>query len=120
MEDEPGVRQLTAESLEGCGYRVMQAADARAAVPMLERETIDLLVSDIVMPGGMSGLDLAEEVRHRYRNLPVLLTTGYAEAIDRVTAQGQRFELLQKPFRPNDLTAKIHQMLNVGGERQSA
>jgi signal transduction histidine kinase/CheY-like chemotaxis protein len=120
VEDEPGVRQLTAESLEGCGYRVMQAADARAAVPMLERETIDLLVSDIVMPGGMSGLDLAEEVRHRYRNLPVLLTTGYAEAIDRVTAQGQRFELLQKPFRPKDLTAKIHQMLNMGGERQSA
>jgi CheY-like chemotaxis protein/anti-sigma regulatory factor (Ser/Thr protein kinase) len=120
VEDEPGVRQLVAESLEGRGYRVLQAVDARAAVPVLERESIDLLVSDIVMPGGMSGLDLAEEVRHRHRNLPVLLTTGYAEAIDRVNGQDQSFELLQKPFRTNDLTAKVHQMLSVGEEQQTA
>jgi signal transduction histidine kinase len=120
VEDEPGVRQLAAESLEGCGYRVIQAVDARAAVPMLQRENIDLLVSDIVMPRGMSGLDLAEEVRHRYRNLPVLLTTGYADAIERVAAQGQNFELLPKPFRPHDLVAKVHHLLSMGGERQRA
>lgn len=120
VEDEPGVRQLAAESLEGCGYRVMQAVDARAAAPMLERESIDLLVSDVVMPGGMSGLDLAEEVRRRYRNLPILLTTGYAEAINRVAAQGQKFELLQKPFRPSDLAAKVHHILGADGKRQSA
>jgi len=120
VEDEVGVRQLAAESLEESGYRVLQAGDARAAVSLLGRQRIDLLVSDVVMPGGMSGVHLAEEAWRRYRHLPVLLTTGYAEAIDRAAVQGQNFELLQKPFRPSDLAAKVQHMLSTEGARQSA
>jgi CheY-like chemotaxis protein/anti-sigma regulatory factor (Ser/Thr protein kinase) len=120
VEDEPGVRQLAAESLEEFGYRVLQANDAPVAISLLERDAIDLLVTDIVLPAGMNGLDLAEEAQRRCRNLPVLLTTGYAEAIDQAAAQGRKFELLQKPFRPNDLGAKVQQLLNAEAARQSA
>lgn len=69
------------------------------------------------MPGGMSGLELAEEAQRRYR-LPALLMTGYAEAIDRAASQGRQLELLRKPFRPNDLGAKVHRILYVDGQRK--
>ena len=115
VEDEEDVRQLAAESLEEFGYRVLLANDASAAVSVLERDTVDLLLSDIVMPGGMSGLELADQARRLRCELPVLLTTGYAEAIDRATACGSGIELLRKPFRPRELGAKIHQMLSAAG-----
>jgi PAS domain S-box-containing protein len=113
VEDEEDVRQLAAESLEEFGYRVVLAENARAAVAVLERDTIDLLLSDIVMPGGMSGLELADRARRLRCELPVLLTTGYAEAIDHATARGTGVELLRKPFRPRELGAKVHQMLSA-------
>jgi CheY-like chemotaxis protein len=113
VEDEEDVRQLVAESLEEFGYRVLLAENAPAAVSVLERDTVDLLLSDIVMPGGMSGLELADRARRLRGELPVLLTTGYAEAIDHATARQTGIELLRKPFRPRELGAKIHQMLSA-------
>jgi CheY-like chemotaxis protein len=113
VEDEEDVRQLVAESLEEFGYRVLLAENAPAAVSVLERDTVDLLLSDIVMPGGMSGLELADRARRLRGELPVLLTTGYAEAIDHATARETGIELLRKPFRPRELGAKIHQMLSA-------
>jgi CheY-like chemotaxis protein len=92
---------------------VLLAENAPAAVSVLERDTVDLLLSDIVMPGGMSGLELADRARRLRGELPVLLTTGYAEAIDHATARETGIELLRKPFRPRELGAKIHQMLSA-------
>ena len=113
VEDEEDVRQLAAESLEEFGYRVLLAEDAPAAVSMLERDTVDLLLSDIVMPGGMSGLELADQARRLRCELPVLLTTGYAEAIDHAAARRPSIELLRKPFGPRELGAKVQQMLSA-------
>ena len=113
VEDEEGVCQLAAESLEEFGYRVLRASNAREALSVLERDPVDMLVSDIVMPGGMSGLALADEVRQRRKDLPVLLTTGYAEAIE---AHGPAYAVLRKPFRPRELGAKVRQMLRAASE----
>jgi signal transduction histidine kinase len=116
VEDEEGVRQVVAEALQEFGYRILLASDAHAAVSVLERDPVDLLLSDIVMPGGMSGLELADKARQLQRGLPVLLTTGYAEAIDRAMAREPNVELLRKPFRPRELGAKVHQMLNAAAD----
>ncbi len=119
-EDEEGVRHLAAESLEELGYRVLLASDGPEAVSLLERERVDLLLSDIIMPGGMSGLELADEGRRLCKDLPVLLTTGYAEVIDRAMAREARIELLRKPFRPRELGNKVYQMLSTALERRRA
>jgi len=116
VEDEEGVRQVVAEALQEFGYRILLASDAHAAVSVLERDPVDLLLSDIVMPGGMSGLELADKARQLQRGLPVLLTTGFAEAIDRAMAREPNVELLRKPFRPRELGAKVHQMLNAAAD----
>jgi signal transduction histidine kinase len=119
VEDDAGVRQFVAESLENLGYRILRADDAASAMSLLERSAIDLVLTDIVMPGRMSGLELAGEIHRLYRDLPVLLMTGYAEAVDRAAAF-EWIELLRKPFGARALGAKVHQLLNAPGERQSA
>ena len=118
VEDEEDVRQLAAEVLEEFGYQVLVAADAAAAKMLLEHNPVDLLLSDIVMPGEMNGLDLAREARRRQKDLPILLMTGYAEALDRVAAQEPIVELLRKPFRPQHLGVKVRQMLNRPGNTE--
>jgi signal transduction histidine kinase/CheY-like chemotaxis protein len=112
VDDEQDVRQAAAESLEELGYQVLVAADASTAKILLQQNSIDLLLSDIVMPGEMSGLDLAREARRQNKDLPILLMTGYAEVLGRVQAQEPIAELLHKPFRPRNLGAKIDQLLN--------
>ena len=118
VEDEQDVRQFAAEALEELGYQVLVAADASTAKALLEHNAIDLLLSDIVMPGEMSGLDLAREARRQKKDLPILLMTGCAEAIDRVAAQEPIVELLRKPFRPQHLHIKVQQMLNQPGQTE--
>jgi DNA-binding response OmpR family regulator len=105
-----------AEWLVELGFLVLVAADGSAAKKLLEQNTVDLLLSDIVMPGEMSGLDLARDARRQKKDLPILLMTGYAEALDRVAAQEPIIELLRKPFRPQHLCAKVRQMLNRPGQ----
>ena len=116
VEDDEEVRQLAAESLEEFGYRVLRASNAREALSVLERDPVDVLLSDIVMPGAMSGLALADEVRQWRKSFPVLLTTGYAEAIDRAEAHGRAYEVLRKPFRPRELEAKVRQVWRAASE----
>jgi CheY-like chemotaxis protein len=119
VEDDADVRQFVAESLGNLGYRILRADDAASAMSLLGRSAVDLVLTDIVMPGRMSGFELAGEIRRLYRDLPVLLMTGYAEAVDRAAAFGS-IELIRKPFGARALGAKVHQVLNAPGERQSA
>ena len=90
--------------LEEIGYTVRLAADARQALVMFEAEQFDLVVSDIVMPGGMNGIELAEELRHRRAALPIVLVSGYAASASAAPAQ---FPVLRKPFRMEQLAQAI-------------
>jgi CheY-like chemotaxis protein len=105
VEDDPDVRQVTGQALETAGYRPLLAANAADALRLLERQSVDVLVSDIVMPG-MSGIELARAARALRRELPVLLITGYASAQDLGEADAG-LEILHKPFTPVDLCARL-------------
>jgi len=97
VEDNPEVAEVGAAYLEQLGYRVRRAAGAQEALELLENDApVDLVFSDILMPGLMNGLDLARAVRDRFPQMPVLLSTGYSSSAQEAVRQG--FVVLQKPF----------------------
>jgi CheY-like chemotaxis protein len=109
VEDEPAVREHTVASLRDLGYRVLAAADGHAALRVLSRETsIEVLFTDVGLPGGMTGRQLADAARARRPDLKVVFTTGYARnAITRGDVLEPGTELLPKPFSYPALAAKI-------------
>jgi CheY-like chemotaxis protein len=103
VEDDVTVADLTAEMLKGHGYAVLHAKSAAAALKALSRgHSIDVVFSDVMMPGGMSGVDLAREIRKVHPGLPVVLTTGYIEVARTAMAEG--LEVLVKPYSPENVT----------------
>lgn len=115
VEDDPEVRSLAVMLLDGLGYKVVEAASAGAGLAMFEATPrVDMLLTDIVLPGGMSGPDLAEEVSRRWPNVKILYISGYAEnAVEKHLGLGDGVELLQKPFRRADLASKLRQVLDA-------
>jgi CheY-like chemotaxis protein len=116
VEDDSDVRALVVMVLGELGYRVMEAHAGKAALRLLERSPdIDLLVTDLVLPEGMSGHDLAQVVRSRLPGIRVLYMSGYAEnAISDQDRRRQDFKLLQKPFRKQDLAREVRGVLDRG------
>ena len=110
VEDDAEVAAVTAELLEDLGYRPIEARDGDRALAALERDPkIALVLSDIVMPGRMSGLGLARILRKRRPELPVLLATGYSQYVS--PAAGEGFVLVEKPYRRDVLGALIRKAL---------
>jgi PAS domain S-box-containing protein len=98
VEDDEDVAALVGEMLSHLGYRAVRAADARSALESLERGVRpDLVLSDIMMPGGMNGVELVREIRRRQPDTPVVLTTGYANAF-RADIESDRIPLIEKPY----------------------
>ena len=86
----------------------------RQALELLDGgDRVDLLFSDLIMPGGMNGVMLAREARRRQPRLKVLLTTGYAEAsLERTDAGGTEFEIINKPYRRMELARRVRLTLD--------
>jgi signal transduction histidine kinase/CheY-like chemotaxis protein len=107
VEDNDEVAVLAAEMLEGLGFTVKRVSSAPAALAALENgRAVDLVFSDIVMPGGMNGIELARELKRRQPKLPIILTTGYCDAArDGEAIQG--LALLRKPYRLHALEAAL-------------
>jgi hypothetical protein len=121
VEDDSAVRSLVEHLLRSGGYTVLAAQDGIEALHLsMDHEAIRLLLSDIVMPG-MSGPELAEELRRRRPGLRVLLMSGYTGDVilDRGALQSG-FPLLQKPFSPEGLLLKVHEVLQTHVDRQAA
>jgi len=114
VEDQVDVADYAETVLSEFGYTVLRADNAIQALELLDGAgKIDLLFSDLIMPGGMNGVMLAREVKRRRPNMNVLLTTGYAElSIERVDARGAEFELIQKPYKRNELANKVRQVID--------
>jgi two-component system NtrC family sensor kinase len=113
VEDNPNVAEVTTAYLQQLGYQVNNVASARAALAVLKSESkIDLVISDIVMPGGMSGLDLADAIREQFPGLPVVLTTGYSAKAQDAVREG--IEVLQKPYDIAALRKIIGDALSPG------
>jgi len=114
VEDNDGVRDYAAGVLHGLGYAVLEAADTASAIELLgKKPPIDLLFTDVVLPGGLNGRTLANEVRRTYPGLPVLFTTGYTR--NAIVHQGRLdadVDLLNKPYTEQDLARKVRELLD--------
>ncbi len=113
-EDEPQIRELAARALEGLGYTVLPAENGRSCLlrDAAHGGRVGLLLTDVVMPG-LSGPDLALEVRRRHPGLPVLYMSGYTadtQAIERALREGGR--LLPKPFTVAELATQVRRVLD--------
>jgi two-component system, NtrC family, sensor kinase len=115
VEDDEEVRTFVTETLRGLNYRVLEAADGEAALPLVRRsEAIDLLLTDVVMPG-MNGRALGDAARQHRPGLQILYMTGYSR--NAIVHQGRLdpgVSLIQKPFSESVLASRVHEMLAAG------
>ncbi|HYD97910.1 MAG TPA: ATP-binding protein, partial [Alphaproteobacteria bacterium] len=110
VEDNRDIAELTGSLLRDAGYQVLPAGSAAEALTIIHRGVpLDLVFSDIVMPGGLSGVDLAREVRRLRPDVPVLLTSGYSTNAEAAVQEG--FPLLPKPYTPPALAKAIEQAM---------
>jgi len=114
VEDDDALREYTVEILTDLGYHVLAASGAAMALDILDRvNDVDLLFTDIVMPGGANGRELADEALHRKSDLKVLFTTGYTRnAIVHHGRLDQGVQMIGKPFSFDQLAAKVRAMLS--------
>lgn len=114
VEDDPMVQEHVVTQLQALGYRVTSASNGPEALQLLERHTdVNLLFTDVVMPGGMTGRELANRACVLYPSLRVLFTSGYTE--NTIVHNGRLdpgVQLLQKPYRRQDLANKVHRVLS--------
>jgi len=107
VEDDDEVAALVSEMLAQLGYEVTRAACAEAALGALaDGRSVDLVFSDIMMPGGMNGVELAREIKRRRSDLPVLLTSGYSEAAVH-DPEMAGVQILRKPYHIDELAAAL-------------
>ena len=104
VEDNPDVAIASTDVLEQLGYSVRWASDAEGALREIAGNGIDLVLSDIVMPGSMDGLALARALKRKHPGLPILLASGYSDAAQNVKAE---FPILRKPYQIHELNEAI-------------
>uniref|UniRef100_UPI00396C46CD response regulator n=1 Tax=Paracoccus sp. TaxID=267 RepID=UPI00396C46CD len=121
-EDDPGVRETVVDMLKDLGYHVLQAVDAQSALAVIDSGAqIDLLFTDVVMPGPMKSTDLARLAVERLPGLKILFTSGYAEnAIVHAGRLDEGVELLSKPYGREDLARKLRHQLANGAQQAVA
>ncbi|MBK4733766.1 CHASE domain-containing protein [Noviherbaspirillum pedocola] len=119
VEDDAGVRDIVVATLSMLGYRVLHATDADRALMILEHEPhVDLLFTDVVMPGSMRGPELAQRARERHPGIVVLFTSGYTRnAMVRDGKLEADVELLSKPYRRDQLARRVRQLLDRRADR---
>ena len=115
VDDDAEVRETAEAILTSLGYSVISAGDGPSALAILEEgRKVDLVFTDTVMPGGMSGFQLAREVRDRFPNLKVLRTTGRSSSSDDAETQiDSEIEWIAKPYLQRALAEKIRQVLDA-------
>lgn len=113
VEDNSGLRRVVARQLKELGYRFLEAEDGPAALKILESEPVDLLFTDIVMPGGMSGHDLARTVAERWPAIKIVLTSGFTEVMSNASDEAtMNARLLVKPYRKKELARILREALD--------
>ena len=116
VEDDALVRNFVTAQLQSLGYRTLAAADGPAAMAMIEKgQPFDLLFTDVIMPGRMTGRQLAEEVAKRRPGIKVLYTSGYTD--NAIVHQGRLDPgvlMLTKPYRKSQLADMIRRALSGG------
>jgi PAS domain S-box-containing protein len=118
VEDNSSVAQVTQSLLEQIGYETIRTDSASEALKLLDSgQTFDLVFSDIVMPGTINGIGLAERIKERHRGIPVLLTTGYSEGLK---LAGSNFDVLRKPFVVDTLEQAVQSAITAKKAKDKA
>jgi two-component system, cell cycle response regulator CpdR len=108
-EDDEAMRSYLARALERAGYDVVAVDDGTAALPWLERERFDLLLSDIVMPE-MDGIELAQRCAEIAPGTKVIFITGFAAVTLRATREAPQARVLSKPFHLRDIVLEVQRV----------
>jgi PAS domain S-box-containing protein len=113
VEDNPGLRRIVLRQLRQLGYRSLEADGPAAALAVLEKEKVDLLFTDVVMPGGIDGIALAKQAVARWPALRVVLTSGFpgTKIDDQLGPLEGAVRLLSKPYRTSDLARLLRETL---------
>jgi two-component system response regulator AtoC len=113
VDDEPKMRDVLAVALTDLGYRVLQAASGREALDIVNRDEVDLVLTDLRMPG-LTGRELLQEIKRARPTLPVILMTAYSTVKDAVQVIKEgAFDYVAKPFEMDELTATIENALRL-------
>lgn len=113
VEDNEDVRELAEAMLAAADYEVLSAPSGERALELLEREAVDLLFTDVIMPGGMNGLELIEQVHAAQPGMPVLVTTGYMDELPARGARDRSLDVLAKPYQHQDLLERVQAALHA-------
>jgi CheY-like chemotaxis protein len=112
IEDQPELANLAGELLEQWQLNIEVVHRASTALRLLRAgRSVDLVFSDIMMPEGMNGLELAEVMKSEFPKVPVLLTSGYSDVAADATAKG--FEVIRKPYRMEELEVRLRALLRM-------
>jgi CheY-like chemotaxis protein len=114
VEDDPDVRDLAVSVLDRLGYQVVEAPDGKSAIEILQRpDRIHLILSDVVLPGGISGPDLVAKGKGWQPNVKALFMSGYAtDALSEADQHDTRTGLLNKPFHRAELAERVRATLD--------
>jgi DNA-binding response OmpR family regulator len=113
VEDDEEIRSLARDMLSAAGYDVLDAENGEAALALLSRRSVDILFTDLVMPG-LNGLDLADEAVTRNPTLKILYTSGYAQHPSVGAGPRRSGAFLPKPYRQSELVARVRGLLDGG------
>jgi CheY-like chemotaxis protein len=114
-DDDPSVLPFLEVVVADAGFRVLAVESGPQALGAAEEEAIDLLVTDVVMPG-MSGIELARRLREKRPTFPIVFVTGYADELTKAAATGPT-EVLSKPFTPSALVDAVRRVLGQATSR---
>lgn len=115
VEDDPRLRRVTLSRLESLGYRALEADAAASAIELLGKHPeVDLIFADLLLPGELSGIELAKRVRARYPGMCIVLTSGYAAEMLHSVEENLGLQVLRKPYNKATLARVIHEALCKG------
>lgn len=112
VEDNGALRRTLVRQLDGLGYRVLEAANGEEALAILAEKPVDLVFTDVVMAGGIDGVELAATVRQRWPSVRIILTSGFPEIRADSRLPVLDIPLLNKPYRKHDLASVLRQVLD--------
>jgi two-component system phosphate regulon response regulator PhoB len=113
VEDEPAIQELIAVNLESAGHEVVRAHDAEAALAIVKSALPDLLLVDWMLPGAMTGVQFARQLRQdaRTRLIPIIMVTARSSEQDKITGLEAADDYVTKPFSPRELIARVRAVL---------
>jgi two-component system alkaline phosphatase synthesis response regulator PhoP len=122
VEDEPHIVQVVRDYLKQAGFRVLAAGDGQTALTVARRERVDLIILDLMLPGGMDGLEVCRQIRRDQvlMDIPIIMLTARTEETDRLIGlELGADDYVTKPFSPREIVARVRAVLRRAGPKSA-